>query len=333
MTLSFFGVEAWQEEPLRAAFPETTLRFFAEDFSAQFLDVVHDAEILSGTIYSAVTREFIDRLPKLRCITTRSTGYDHIDFVAAKEKGIIVCNVPTYGEHTVAEHTFALILALSRRIPESVERTKKGDFSLVGLRGVDLVGKTLGVIGIGHIGQHVIRMARGFGMKVLGFSRNQDEKLASSLGFTFVDFPTVLRESDILTLHIPGGKETHHMMDANAFSRMKKGAILINTARGEVVDTEALVRALESSQLAGAGLDVLEEECYIKEEAQLLSPQFPKECDLKTILHNHMLVRRPNVIITPHNAFNSEEAVRRILQTTIENIQAFIAGHPQNVVQ
>jgi D-lactate dehydrogenase len=244
-----------------------------------------------------------------------------------------VVNVPTYGENTVAEHTFALLLDLSRKIHQSLQRTKKGDFSLDGLQGFDLKGKTLGVIGLGNIGQHVVRIAKGFEMKVLGYDVKEDQALAKRLKFTYTSFEDLLKNADIITLHVPYNTHTHHLINANNITLMKQGAYLINTARGGIIETSALVSALAKGVLAGAGLDVLEEECFIKEEGHLLSKEFLKTCDLKTMLQNHLLMDQENVIITPHNAFNSKEAIERILETTVENISAFVNKKPINLVK
>ncbi|MBI3034501.1 hydroxyacid dehydrogenase, partial [Candidatus Woesearchaeota archaeon] len=249
-----------------------------------------------------------------------------------KKRNITVCNVPFYGENTVAEHTFALILALSRKIIEGAERTRKGDFSLDGLRGFDLKGKTIGIVGMGSIGQHVARMAKGFEMNILAFDLRKDSKLAKSLGFRYVDFEYLLKNSSIITLHCPYSKATHHLINKSNIGKIKKGGILINTARGALIETEALVNALSRGIISSAGLDVLEEECAIKEEKQLLSKRFAQECDLRTVLENHILQRMENVVITPHNAFNSTEALLRILDTTIENIKAYSRKKPVNVV-
>ena len=290
-------------------------------------------KIISPFIYSHVNNDILQKLLDLKMIATRSTGFDHIDVQSAKDKKITVCYVPFYGENTVAEHTFALILALSRRLIDSVERARKGDFTLDGLRGFDLKDKLLGIIGMGHIGIHVARIAKGFEMKVLAFDPKEDKKIAKKIGFEYTDLKDLLSKSDIITLHTPDNKETHHLINLENISSIKKGAYLINTARGGLIETQALLEALSNETLAGAGLDVLEEECFVKEEAQLLSKEFPKTCDLKTVLQNHILLQQKNVIITPHNAFNSQEALMRILDTTAENITGFMAGKLKNVVK
>jgi D-lactate dehydrogenase len=293
--------------------------------------VLRDTEIISGFIYSQLSREVIEKAPRLKLIATRSTGYDHIDLRVCKKRKIAVANVPFYGENTVAEHTFALILALSRKIHEAYFRTIRGNFSFEGLQGFDLKGKTLGVIGTGHIGLHVIRIAKGFGMRPIAYDPGKNTFMAETLGFEYVPFETLLAASDILSFHAPYNKHTHHMLNKENIKKIKRGAILINTARGGLVDTEALTNALDQGILAGAGLDVLEGEELIKEERQILSQEFSTE-RLKTLVQNHILLNRENVVITPHIAFNSKEAFQRILDTTVHNIQNFIAGKPENLV-
>ena len=291
-----------------------------------------DAEIISPFIYTKLTAERLAKLPKLKLITTRSTGFDHIDVAECTKRGITVSNVPFYGENTVAEHTFALILALSRKVHEAFVRVRAGNFSLDGLRGFDLKDKTIGVVGAGHIGLHVIRIARGFGMNVLAFDVHRDNFLAEVLGFTYADMHTLLESSDIITLHAPYNKLTHHLINRDNIREIKRGAILINTARGGLVDTEALLTALENKILAGAGLDVLEGEETIYEESALLGDALNPE-RLRRATQNHVILKHPNVVFTPHNAFNSQEALERILDTTASNITSFIAGVPRNVVK
>ncbi|TSC95933.1 MAG: D-isomer specific 2-hydroxyacid dehydrogenase NAD-binding protein [Parcubacteria group bacterium Athens1014_10] len=328
----FFETENWEKEYLIKNLKNLELKFFNEPLEDKHFAVIKDYSIISPFIYSKFTREVFNLLPKVKLISTRSTGFDHIDISEAKKKKIKVCNVPYYGENTVAEHTFALILALSRKLCLSWERSKKGDFSPEGLMGFDLKGKTLGIIGMGHIGQHVARIAKGFEMKVITFDVRKDLKLAKELNFTYVSFEKLLKTADIISLHAPYNKETHHLLNNKNIHLIKKGAYLINTARGALIETEALIKALGEKILAGIALDVLEEECFIKEERQLLSKEFPKECDLKTVLRNHLLLQQENVIITPHNAFNSKEALERILETTVSNINSFLNNKPVNLV-
>lgn len=337
MRVVFFDLEEWQPEYLRAGMqqlgiaelvsPEFLQGHLDPDQCAQF----DDAEAIVVFIWTRVSRAVVEALPRLRLVLTMSTGFDHIDLEACRERGITVCNVPHYGENTVAEHTFALILSLSRKLHAAYFQGLRGEYNIRTLRGFDLYGKTLGVIGAGNIGLHVIRIARGFGMRVLAYDIRPYPLLAEVLGFTYTDLDTLLRESDIVSLHVPATPETYHLINRETLSKMKRGALLINTARGSVVDTEALLWALEEGILAGAGLDVIEGEEFIKEESALLRMPVAEET-LRRIVQAHMLLRRENVVFTPHIAFNSREAVQRILDTTLENLKAYLEGRPKNVV-
>jgi D-lactate dehydrogenase len=331
MRIAFFEVTAQEREFLESQKEFRGARFFAEEMHHAPAAAYRDADAASVFIYSQVSRAVLRAARRLKLVATRSTGYDHIDLSACRRRRVTVCNVPHYGENTVAEHTFALILALSRKVHQGYVRTIRGDFSFAGLQGFDLKGKTLGVAGTGRIGLHVIRMAQGFGMRVLAYDLNRNPLMAEALGFTYVSLDALLAESDIVTLHTPYLPSTHHLINRDNIRRMKRGALLINTARGGLVETEALARALDSGHLAGAGLDVLEGEDLIKEENQILSKNFPAD-KMRTLLQNHVLLHRENVVITPHIAFNSREAFLRILQTTLDNIRAFRRGAPENVV-
>lgn len=331
--IGFFEIEKWEEEPLRKAFPGNQLFFSKEQLTLKNVGKHKKLDVVSVFIYSEVYEDVLNNMPHLKFIATRSTGFDHIDLNACRKKGIVVCNVPTYGENTVAEHTFALILGLSRKLIDCVERTRKGSFELKGLRGFELEEKTIGVVGCGNIGRHVVRIAKGFGMNIFIFDVKKDLAFAKKYGARYVSFNYLLANSDVITFHVPLLPATQHMFNLNNMNKVKKGALLINTSRGAVVSTDALIRALEKKILSGAGLDVLEEECYLKEERELLTEKFAKTCDLKTVLEEHMLLRMPNVIITPHNAFNTHEAMMRILNTSIENIKQFKKGKLVNLVK
>ena len=291
-----------------------------------------EAQVISTFIYSKLDRAVLAQFPALQLIATRSTGYDHIDTAWCAEHGVTVCNVPIYGENTVAEHVFALLLTISHRLREAMERARSGHFSPRGLEGFDLQGKTLGVVGTGNIGRHVIRIARGFGMEVVAFDVKPDEALASKLGVRYATMEELLATADIVTLHVPALPQTEHLIDAAAFAHMKQGAVLINTARGGVIDTRALIEALLSGKLAAAGLDVLPDEPLIREEAELISSIYDNKRDIRDLVADHVLLNMPNVVITPHSAFNTREAIQRITTTTVSNIVSFLAGEPVNVV-
>ncbi len=332
MNIAFFEIQPGEKEKLIEAFPNDDLLFFNQPLDEDSLGAIRDCEALSVFIYSEITSTVMESLPKLQLIATRSTGYDHIDMGSAREKGIIVCNVPTYGENTVAEHTFALILSLSRNIHRSHVRRLRNDYSIEGLKGFDLKGKTLGVIGTGKIGRNVIQIATAFGMRVLGHDVNPDANLAAELVFSYVTLEELLKQSDLITLHTPYLKETHHLINEENIKIIKPGAMLINTARGELVDNDALIWALDNKVLSGCGLDVIEGEDLIREEKELL---YRKDMDIEKmgdLVKDHILLGREEVVYTPHIAFYSREALERILDTTIENIACFTNGTCKNEV-
>lgn len=329
----FFETEKWEEEYFSKNLPGQDILYSPHTLepNRDYDPSLFDAEIVCVFAFSQVKKEVLEKFPHLKYIATRSTGFDHIDLDYCKEKGIIVSNVPAYGVHSVAEHTFALILALSQKIIPSVERTRKGDFTLEGLRGFELFEKTLGVVGTGNIGKVVAQIGIGMGMKVIAYNRHEDEDL-KKIGVQFMDLDSVLGQSDVVTLHLPYLKETHHIINMGNITKFKKGALLINNARGGLVETQAILEGLNQQILAGAGLDVLEEECGMREERELLSTKFLESCDLRTQLMDHMLLDREDVLITPHNAFDSVEAVNQIMDITVKNIQGFLSNTPQNVV-
>ncbi len=330
----FFEVEKWDKPIIKYAikkFSNWEVSLKKEALIEENADEVKDADIISVFIYSKVSKEVISKIPNLKLITTRSTGFDHIDIEFAKSKGIVVSNVPHYGENTVAEHTFALILALSRNIHKAYVNTVRGKFSIEGLMGFDLKDKTIGIIGTGRIGMHTIKIAKGFGMNVIAYDLYPNKFMAEFLGFKYVSFEELLKKSDIISLHAPYTKQTHHLINKDNIKIIKRGALLINTARGGLVETEALLEALDKGILAGAGLDTFEGEEFVIEDTMVISSQYPAE-ELRALIINSRLMQMDNVVFTPHIAFFSKEAVKRIVDTTIENINAFLNGSPVNVV-
>jgi D-lactate dehydrogenase len=287
--------------------------------------------VLSVFVGSRVDRPLLDACPDLRLVATRSTGYDHVDVAACAARGVAVANVPTYGENTVAEHTFALILALSRNVHKAWVRTQRGDFSIEGLRGFDLRGRTIGLIGVGQIGLHTAKIARGFGMHVLAADPRPQPLLAELVGFRYVGLEELVASADIVSLHAPLVPATRHVVDRELLKRFKRGALLVNTARGGLVDTEALLWALDEGILAGAGLDVLEGEELLTEDRRRLALE-RDEASLRVLVENQLLAGREDVVVTPHIGFDSIEAVQRIAEVTATNIAAFLAGHPENLV-
>jgi len=296
--------------------------FFAAPLGEDNVEFCQTADIVSVFIYSRLSAKVLSKLKKLKFIATRSTGFDHIDIKEAKKRKILVANVPFYGENTVAEHTFALILSLSRNVHKSYLRTLRSDFSIEGLRGFDLKGRTIGVVGAGHIGMHVIRIAKGFGMEVLAYDLYKNTFLEEVLGFQYTSLEEILKKSDIISLHLPYNQHTHYIINKKNINLIKRGAIIINTSRGCLIETEALIEALDRGILSGAGLDVLEGEELIKEEKQLLYDRKKLEV-WGDLVKSHILLSKDNVVFTPHIAFYSQEALERILDTTVDNIVAF----------
>jgi len=293
MRITFFEIEDWEKQYFQSVLTGSSLSFYETPLTKESIVPINDTEILSSFIYSKLSSEILLQLPNLKLITTRSTGFDHIDLAVCQNKNITVCNVPFYGENTVAEHAFALILTLSRNIHKAYLRTTRGDYTIEGLKGFDLRGKTLGVIGAGHIGLHLIKMGRGFDMKVLAYDNNRDDWQADVLGFKYVGLEELLRNSDIISLHVPDNQATHHLINKSNIGQIKKGAILINTARGGVIETGALIEALDKKILVGAGLDVLEGENLVMEEKQLAFDKKTAE-EMLALAKDHILFFYPS---------------------------------------
>lgn len=354
MKVIFYETNAEDKQELSELlkpYPDIQAEYVADKLTADNLKA--DADSISVFVGSEVKKEQIDKLPNLKLITTRSTGFDHIDVAYAKTKNIAVCNVPAYGSRTVAEFAFALILSLSRKLFVAADQIKAGKgFDYQAFEGFNLQGKTLGIIGTGRIGLNVAQIAKGFEMNILGYEPQPKEEVAKQYGIQYVSLDELLANSDVVTIHVPYLPATHHLINKDNLKKIsarggslpagqagafggKKGPLLINTSRGEVVDTEALLIALKDGSLAGAGLDVLEGERQLKDETALLAhhdPTHPSVEELKTLIEDHVLINLPNVIITPHIAFYTQEAKHEILKITVENITNFYSGKPNNIL-
>ncbi len=328
MRILVAGADEGTRAAFDAAFPGEAA--YVDRLDADCIAAHHDAEVVSLFIRNEFKKPEIDAFPNLKLIATRSTGFDHIDVAYAKERGIVVSTVPKYGSHTVAEFAFALLLSLSRKVVTANGRVRESNFSTDTLEGFDLFGKTIGVIGTGAIGKNSVAIAQGFGMRVL----MSDPFPAASLEndrARYVPLDELLRESDIITLHAPYTKDNHHLLGVEAFAKMKRGVLVINTARGELIDTQALVEALQNGVVAGAGLDVIEGERDLDRELELMASGAPMK-DPGAVVRDHVLIQMPNVIVTPHLAFFSKESFAEILAVTCDNIRHFTAGNPANVV-
>jgi D-lactate dehydrogenase len=283
--------------------PETAVLARGAGAVCAFVNDVADAAVLQLLSEGGV-----------RLVALRSAGFNNLDLAAARRLGITVARVPAYSPEAVAEHTVAMILALNRRIHRAYARVREGNFALDGLLGFGLKGRTVGIVGTGRIGAALARIALGFGCRVLAHDLRPDPDLAAS-GVAYAPLAELLAGSDIVTLHCPLTPETHHLIDAEAVRRMRRGAMLINTSRGAIVDTRAVIAGLKSGQIGLLGLDVYEEEADLFFED--LSDQ---------VIHDDVFARLltfNNVLVTAHQAFFTEEALTAIAETTVANITAF----------
>ena len=286
-----------QTAPLAAGFP-VVCSFVNDEVDAATLEQLHEG----GT----------------RLIALRSAGYNQVDLDAAMRLGLPVVRVPEYSPYSVAEHALALVLTLNRKTHRAHARVREGNFSLDGLVGVDLHGKTVGIIGLGRIGSSAARIFAGFGCRVLGHDSHPEQ--ARPLGITWAPLLRLYDEADLISLHVPLTAATRHLIDAEALGRMKRGVMLINTSRGALIDTPALIVALKSGHVGSVGLDVYEEEEGVFFE------------DLSDrVLQDDVLARLltfPNVLITAHQGFLTEDALANIATTTLDNVRAFEAREP-----
>jgi D-lactate dehydrogenase len=310
-------------------------------------DVPPDTEVISGFINSAITPDFLDSHRAVRLVATRSTTWDHIDLPACAQRGVTVCGIPSYGDHTVAEHAFALILALARRLRDSLGAGRNGSFSYEALRGVELRGKTLGIIGAGRVGRAMIPIAHGFGMEVIFYEPDSQTSAPPEHNHR-VSFDELLRRSHVISLHARLNPATYHILDRASFAKCRRGVLIINTARGRLIDTAALAEAMDAGIVAGAGFDVLGEESIFHKRATAIigthilhrlrgeaggeSTSCEENEPFGKLLLLEKLLARSNVVFTPHTAFNTVEATERINRMTVENIRAFLAGSPINVL-
>jgi D-lactate dehydrogenase len=333
MNILFFQTSEKEQEIITRELGDHDLTFINDDKLSNHTDAIASAEIISVFVNNEVPVEILEAAPRLHMIATRSTGFDHIDLSSATAKGISVANVPTYGARTVAEFTFALILVLSRKAYAAYDRLREsGQTDVRDYEGFNLCDKTIGIVGLGNIGKNVARIAHGFDMNIVAFDVHPDESFGRELNIEFATLEDLAAKSDILTLHVPYMQATHHLVNHDILELMQPGSHLVNTSRGAVVDTSSLLTHLHNGSIAGAALDVIEGEKDIQDEISLL---LDKSNDIETfrdIVIAHELVDMPNVIVTPHIAFNTKEAKREILDTTILNITSFINNEPIHIV-
>lgn len=328
MRITLFSSKPYDRDSFLAANPPHghDLHFLETRLDGETAALAAHSEVVCAFVNDDLSASVLQQLKAggTQLIALRSAGYNHVDLAAAQALGLPVVRVPAYSPHAVAEHAVALVMALNRRIHRAFNRTREGDFSLHGLTGFDLHGKAVGVIGCGQIGAVFARIMQGFGCRVLLHDPYPDASL-EALGARFVDLDELLAASDIVSLHCPLTPTTRHLINQDSLQRMKPGAMLINTGRGALVDTPALIEALKSGQLGYLGLDVYEEEADLFFEDRSDQP-----------LQDDVLARLltfPNVIVTAHQAFLTHEALAAIASTTLDNVAAWQAGRPCNRVQ
>lgn len=317
--IAFFDSKSYMREAFEA---ENKHRFAIDYFDARLdhetAPLAAGAKAVCAFVNDTLDKPVIEALHDMgiRLIAMRCAGYNNVDLETCNRLGMTVVRVPAYSPHAVAEHTVALILALNRKIHRAHNRVRDGNFSLDGLVGFDLYGRTVGVIGAGKIGQCVIEILSGFGCRMLVHDKFKNSELQARLGFEYVALDDLWANSDIITLHTPLFPETRHIINSDAIAKMKQGVMMINTSRGALIDTGALLSGLKSGRIGYAGLDVYEEESdYFFEDYS------------DRVMTDDLLARLTtfnNVIVTSHQGFLTKDALSNIAQTTLDNIQAFI---------
>lgn len=324
MKTAVFDTKSYDREPLLHASAELDIEwaFIEYRLSAQTAPLAAGARAVCTFVNDRLDRPCLEALAALgvKHVALRCAGFNSVDLPAARELGFSVTRVPAYSPYAVAEHAVALLLALNRKIPRAYNRVHDLNFSLQGLVGFDLHGRTAGILGTGKIGRVTAQILRGFGMRVLAHDVFPSHEWAQENGVTYTDPRTIARESDVISLHTPLTPETYHIINQETLEQMKAGAILINVSRGALIETKALIGALKTGRLGGVALDVYEEEEGVFFED--LSGQ---------ILHDDELARLltfPNVLITAHQAFLTHEALGEIARVTVANLSAFANGKP-----
>ncbi len=318
MKTAVFSARSYDREYLGREQGKHELVFFDTHLDTRTVRLADGFPAVCVFVNDSVDKDVVAALAAggTRFIVLRSAGFNHVDLDAAARAGIAVARVPAYSPHAVAEHTVGLILALNRQLPRARARVREGNFSLDGLMGFDLHGKTAGLIGIGRIGLLVARILSGFGCRVL--ASDPYAQVPEELPLELVDSETLLAEADIVSLHCPLTPQTHHIIDASALAQMKPGVMLINTSRGGLVDTRAVIAALKTGRIGYLGLDVYEE------EGDLFFEDLSNRIIADDVFAR--LLTFPNVLITGHQAFFTDEAMTAIARTTMANLDAFAAG-------
>ena len=304
----FFDINRIPEELIRNKVKYEDAIFVENNLNNENAEKYKGAEIIIINVTSIITKEVLDKLPKLKMIALMATGYDNLDLEECKKRNIIITNVPSYSNESVAEHALALLFTISKRIHECNKEMENCNIQMPNLMGFELKGKTIGIIGTGSIGLHMAKLCKGLDMKVLAYDINQNKDIAETLGFNYVELNNLFMQSDIISVFVPLNKNTNHLINKENFDLMKKGVVIINTARGAIINEQDLLEALNSGKVAFAGLDVFEDEDF----------------NCKKDNTSRKLIEHKNVVATPHAGFNTVEAINSLIDVTLKNIDLFL---------
>ncbi len=307
----FFDTKLMPESIIKDKIKYPDAIFVKDSLTLDNTSQYESAEIICTNVFSKISKEILDKLPNLKLIATMTTGFDHIDLEECKNRNIIVTNVPSYSNESVAEHALALLFTISKRIHICNQEMENCNVNMPELMGFELKGKTIGLIGTGSIGLHLARLSKGVGMKVIAFDIKKNEDVAETVGFEYVELNDLFKQSDIISLHIPLNEHTKYILNKEQFNIMKQGVVIINTSRGGLINSENLLEALDSGKIDFAGLDVFEKEKF--------DCANPDSVSRKLMTHK-------KVVATPHSAFNTVEAVNSLFDVTIKNINLFVDG-------
>lgn len=315
--VAFFDTKPYDKKWFDRLDKSFEITYFEDKLNSDTAILCKGFDAVIAFVNDNIDSDTVQKLIKynVKAVAMRCSGYNNIDFKAIGNK-IPVLRVPVYSPYAVAEHAMALFLCLNRKINKAYNRTREFNFSINGLQGFDLNGKTAGIIGTGQIGRIFIKICKGFGMNILAY----DPYPIENPDFEYTDLDTLYKKSDIISLHCPLTPESRHILNADSFSKMKDSVYIINTSRGGLIESESLLDALKSGKIAGAGLDVYEE------ESELFFEDYSSRIIDDDILS--LLVSLPNVIITSHQAFLTDEALKNIAEITIGNLNDFFAGRP-----
>lgn len=338
----FFDVRANEEEALKGGCKgknkscgiDCSCKLIAErlDDNTVITDDMKDVEVISCFTFSRVGANVLKKFPNLKLIALRSVGFNHIDIDYCKEHGIEVVNSLGYGNITVAEFAFGLMFDVMRKVSRAYMNLKNEHLDRDVYTGYEFNGKTIGIIGTGAIGSEMARITNGVGMNILAYDLYPKEELVEKYGVKYVEFDELLKNSDVISLHAPLTKDNFHLINEEKINLMKPNAVIVNTARGELIDTKALYQALNESRIFGAGLDVLEAENMLTQPDHTVDFDYLTDDVVKQTFINERLLKLHNVVVTPHIAYNSKEANERILKITLNNIDSFFGGKVLNSV-